>query len=57
VPIAGITNALPFAGVASEEGAEILELQQLFDRMTPKQRGAITLFARLMAEKQGKRTA
>ncbi len=57
-PLAGITAALPFTGAAaSEGGAEFSEIQQLFGRMTQKQRAVITGCARLLAEKPGKRAA
>ena len=57
-PLAGITAALPFAGVAgSEDDGGFPELLDNLEKLPPKLREAVMILARALAEEQRERMA
>ena len=58
VPLAGITAALPFAGVArSEENGGFPELLDILETLPPDLREYVFSYARFLAEGKRKRMA
>ena len=57
VPLAGITAALPFVGVASSEEDDITELLEILETLPPDLREYVFGYARYLAERGRKRMA
>ena len=57
VPLAGITAALPFVGVASSDEDGITELLYNLERVPPDLREYVFSYARFLAESGRKRMA